>query len=417
MTFDKGWYEVDNVSKVFLATQNERDTRTLRVSCTLKETVDGDALQSSLLKTIKKWPYFQVRIRRGFFWHYMEHTDVLPVVQKEGDRICPCLYGAKNPDILHYKVSYYENRINLDMFHVLSDGTGALEFLNMIVLDYLKTKHSNELADISVSSGAASSEMLQNSYRQFYDKKGKPIPKPFKSYHLSGLRLPYNQLAFYEIHLSAKEMLAKSKAKNTGLTAYLGARLMMSIYEDMPYLQRKQPITIGIPVNLRNYYPSKTIRNFFNNVNVSHKFTGVETVEDLAMLFEKELKKSMDPEMIKGQMDHFERMERVFWVRAVPLFIKQKVVKTVSKNESKAVSAVISNLGVRKIPEKMEKYIETYSAFCAHEELFMTVSSYKDDLVLGVSQSYVNTGVLKSFVRSLTEEGIGATVYASGVIK
>ena len=93
------WYKVDNVAKVFLATASKRDTRTLRVSATLWEEIDPELLQ------------FQVRIRRGIFWHYMEDTDIQPVVTEEHGRVCPILY-VPGRAMLHYKVTYYGNRIN-----------------------------------------------------------------------------------------------------------------------------------------------------------------------------------------------------------------------------------------------------------------------------------------------------------------
>ena len=127
----ENWYKVDNVAKVFLATHNERDTRSLRVSCTLKEPINPDLLQEALMATIKRRPLFQVRIRRGLFWHYLETTDVMPKVTEEHERPCPVLYGKNYTGSLHYSVTYFHNRINVELFHALSDGTGALEFLNI----------------------------------------------------------------------------------------------------------------------------------------------------------------------------------------------------------------------------------------------------------------------------------------------
>ena len=143
------WYKIDNVSKVFLATAGKRDTRSFRLSCTLKEDVDPKLLEQAVLSAIEERPQVQVRIRRGFFWHYMEDTDLMPVVKKEDDRICPLLY-VPSKTMLHYQVTYFGKRINLDISHVLADGTGAMEFLNIIVLDYLKRKYPGKLDDINV---------------------------------------------------------------------------------------------------------------------------------------------------------------------------------------------------------------------------------------------------------------------------
>lgn len=413
----ENWYKVDNVAKVFLATYNRRDTRSLRVSCTLKEKIDGELLSDALRATIKSRPQFQVRIRRGFFWHYLESTDVAPIVRKEESRPCPSLYGEDHKGILHYSVTYYGRRINLDLFHALSDGTGALEFLNILVMNYLKLKYPDMVKDVFIENSASADDLEQNSFSQFYDKNGKAADAGKKAYHIRGLKLPYDQLQFFELHMSASAVLAKAKSFGVSLTSFLGAQMMMAIQKDMPLLKRKQPVTISMPVNLRNFYPSKTVRNFFNNVNVSHVFAGDETIESLSKEFDEKLKSSLEPEKIKRQMDNYQKLERIFFVRMVPLFIKQPVVKYFSQKENKRVSAVISNLGVIRPPKEMMPFIEGYSAFCSHNEIFVTVSSFGDDLVFGITSAYNNTGVLKSFVRAFTDEEMDVKIYATEVVR
>ncbi len=410
------WYKVDNVAKVFLATAAKRDTRTLRVSATLWEEIDPELLQEAVLSAIQIRPQFQVRIRRGVFWHYMEDTDIQPVVTEEHGRVCPRLY-APGRAMLHYKVTYYGNRINLDLFHAISDGTGALEFLNIIVLDYLKLKYPGRFEDITIHSGASEDDLNQDSYKQFFGSMGLKGSSLKRAYHPSGLKLPYDQLQFFEVHMPTEQILPKAKAIGVSLTSYIGARFMMAIMEEMPPRKRKTPINISMPVNLRNYYPSYTSRNFFNNVNVSHVFDEEISLEDLAREFDEKLKSNLTEENIKKQMDNFETMEYVAPVRAVPLFIKQWVVRYGSKVTDKKVSLVLSNLGVQKPPKEVGDMIQNYSAFCSSANMFSTMYSYNGDLSLGITSPYASTRVIKNLVRSMTEDGINIRVYATEVIR
>ena len=331
----ENWYKVDNVAKVFLATHNERDTRSLRVSCTLKEPVNPDLLQEALITTIKRRPLFQVRIRRGLFWHYLETTDVMPKVAEEHQRPCPVLYGKNYTGTLHYSVTYFHNRINLELFHALSDGTGALEFLNILVQNYLRLKYPNEMKNVTIGLGASADDLAQDSFKKFYTKNAKAAPSVKKSYHIHGRKLPYDQLQFFEVSMPSKDLLALSKQYQVSLSSLIGAKLMMAIYDDMSVLKRKQPVTISMPVNLRNYYPSETSRNFFNNISISHIFTGDETLESLAKEYDAKLKNILQPEQIRRQMDYYQLLEHIFFIRMVPLFIKQPVVKFFSKKENK----------------------------------------------------------------------------------
>lgn len=416
------WYRLDNVAKVFLAVHTKRDPRAMRVSCTLNEDINAELLQSALEATIISRPEFQVRIRRGLFWHYMEETTITPVVREEYDRPCPILYGKNYKGTLHYRVTYYHNRINLDIFHALSDGTGALTFIKLLVLNYLKLVHPDEFANVSFTDGASTDDRNRNSFAQFYENTDGPIPKTIlnkksKAYHIQSRLLPYDQLQFFEIHLDASAMLKKAKSMGVSLTSYMGAELMMAIHKDRAAMLRSKPITISLPVNLRNYYPSETMRNFFNNVDVSHIFDGSETIEMLAKEFDEKLKASLVPELIHKQMNRYESIERLFFTRMVPLAIKQPVVRQFSKQESKRVTAVLSNLGTQKLPEEMSKYVTGFSDYCSTERMFITVTSYGNDMVLGVASAYSGTGVIRKMIKALQDDGSEVTVYASEVIR
>ncbi len=411
------WYRIDNVAKVFLASVSKRDTRSFRVSCVLKEDIEPSLLQEAVLMAIQDRPQVQVRIRRGVFWHYMEDTDIQPVVTEENDRICPLLYNSAKAT-LHYKVTYFKKRINLELFHALSDGTGGLEFLNIIVLHYLKLKYPGKYEDVSLHSGASADDLSQDSYRQFFGNMNLSRDSKKNAYHPGGLKLPYDQLQFFEIHMPVREILAPAKEIGVSLTSYLGALWMTAIRDEIPPRKRKKkPVTISLPVNLRKYYPSHTARNFFNNVNVSHLFDDDISLEDLAREFDACLKSLLTEESIKKQMDNYETMEYVAPIRAVPLFIKQLVVRSVTRVVDKKVSMVLSNLGVQKPPKEVADEIENYNGFCSSTNLFSTIFTYKDDLTLGVSSPYLNTGVVKNFVRRLADSGINIRVYATEVIR
>ena len=411
------WYKIDNVSKVFLATVGKRDTRSFRLSCTLKEDIDPELLQEAVLSAIEDRPQMQVRIRRGVFWHYLEDTDVRPTVKEEDDRICPPLY-VPSKTMLHYRVTYFGKRINLDMSHVLADGTGGMEFLNIIVLDYLKRKYPGEFTELTIHSGASASDLNQDSYRQFFGSKA--LSHDFSggtAYHPGGIKLPYDQLQFFEISMPASQVIPRAKELKVSLTSYLGALWMFAIHDEMPPRKRYLPVTISLPVNLRNYYPSKTARNFFNSVNVTHVFDKEITHEELAAEFDAEFKSMLTEESIKKQMDNFETMEYVTPVRVVPLFIKQWVVRHFTKKANKKVSMTFSNMGVQKPPAEVAEKIENYSGFCSTNTIFSTLFGYGDRLTLGVSSAYINTGVVKNFVRYLSGYGVDIKVSATEVIK
>lgn len=415
------WYKTDNVAKVFLASFNRRDTRTMRVGCTLTEDVDPELLEQALELALEDRPQYAVRIRRGFFWHYIESTDAVPHVTQEKGRPCPILYGREYGGVLHFAVTYYKRRISLDMFHALSDGTGILDFFYVILGEYMKLAHPDETEGLKMGSGAAAADLTQNSFSQYYGQTSKgaqiPVTKNKKSYHHPGRKLPYDQLQFIEISMDPAEIKSRAKAMGVGITAYLGALFVMALRKDMPASARKLPITVSLPVNLRQIFPSETSRNFFNSINVSFEYDPDATLESVAKSFEVQLKEGMEPERIAMQMDAYEKIERYFFIRMVPLIIKQPVVRRFSRMENKRISFVLSNLGKIKLDERIEPYVESFSAFCSHSEVFTTVFTYKDTLKFGMTYAYSDTRMLKNFVRTLTQDGVNVTVNATEVLK
>ncbi len=416
------WYKVDNVAKVFLAGHTDRDPKTMRVCCTLKEDIDPALLQAALDETIEEIPRFQVRVRRGFFWNYIEETDFKPVVVEESGRPCPRLYGDGYLGVLHYRVSYFGRRINIDLFHAISDGTGLFLFLRMLVTNYLKLAHPEELNDVSLLGTVSADETSRNGYDQFFTNSNTATPtniltKKSKAYHIQSRKLPYNQLQFFEVHFEADKLLKAAKSMGVSLTSYLGSQLMLSIYAEMPFIQRHRPITISLPVNLRNYYPSETMGNFFNNVEVSHTFDGSETLETLAKEFDATFKSHLTKEYIDLQMNRYQSIEKLFFIRMVPLFIKQPVVRAFARKESKMVTAVLSNLGPIKVPDELKPYIDYFTDYCSTDRLFITITSYGNDLVLGIASAYSGTGIPRRLIKALQETGTEVTVFATDVIK
>lgn len=411
------WYKVDNVAKVFLATASQRDPRVFRISCTLNEEIDPDTLNEALRSTAQEWPQFQVTLHRGLFWHYFESTDQLPTAQPETKAPCAPLYTPERRNKLIYRVTYFGARINLEMFHAITDGNGGLLYLKSIVRNYLALRHPGEMENVPSPNSASAGDMAQDSFRNFYEgtKRKKSAKKP-KVYRPHGF-LPYSQLQFFEGHLSAKEVLARAHELGVSLTSYLGASLMLAIYAEMPALERSKPIAISLPVNLRNYYPSETARNFFNSVYVILTLTETDTMQTAAAAFDAQLKEALLPENIKAQMDEYEKLEHIPGIRPVPLVVKNLTVKLFTALEKKHVTAVISNMGRITLPDAMKPYIKQFAAFSSCEDLFTCVASYGDDLVLGTASSHRSTNVLRRLYRGFAEAGLQVTLYATEVEK
>lgn len=137
------WRKLDNAAKLYSAASNKKDTRVFRFYCELKEEVNPKALQEALNQTIETFPTFLMVLRKGLFWHYLEPCNLRPIVKEEYKEPCSRLY-IRDKKTLLFEVTYYKKRINFEVFHVLTDGTGATEFLKELVKNYLYLVHKEE---------------------------------------------------------------------------------------------------------------------------------------------------------------------------------------------------------------------------------------------------------------------------------
>ena len=80
---ERDWLSLDNAAKIFPSTSTGRSSNVFRFSCELKEPVEQDILEKALSQTLERFPFFQVVLKRGFFWYYLEMSDILPVVAEE----------------------------------------------------------------------------------------------------------------------------------------------------------------------------------------------------------------------------------------------------------------------------------------------------------------------------------------------
>ena len=414
------WQQVDNVANMFLATYNRRDPRVMRVSCTLKEEIDPEALQDALNATVSIRPQFQVKIHRGLFWRYIEETSDMPAVSMEKDRICPQLYFQDRPEKPLYKVTWFNNRINMDIFHAISDGTGAMEFLNILVVEYLRRVHPDVIQDIHLYGEETSEELTENSFKTNFDKDRHTslIPESNKvAYHPPYRKLPFDQLQFFEAHMPLG--VVKDRAKNFGVTvsSYIGAALMLALIDSMPAGKRRRPVTVSMPVNLRNFYKSSSLRNFFNNVSVTHVYDGKETLKTLSIEYQKQLTEALEPEKVKDQMNYFQGFQNQWAIRAVPLALKEPGLNFFAKQNEMRVSAVLSNIGVVKFPDKISDYIDHYTGYCSSENPFVVLCSFKDVMTLGISYPYSDPRIIRKFINILSEKGIPVKLYATEVVR
>lgn len=400
----KRWIRLDNAAKIFPPTCDKRDPKVFRFSCELTEVVKPDILQKALDKTMEAFPGYLSVMKHGFFWYYLESTDLRPVVHEDNSQICGPLYD-KNEHGLLFDVSYYKRRINIEMFHVLADGTGALEFMRALVCRYLGYVHEGNLGDSPPSSGydASDSEKMADSFQKYYNPKNKKKESVSLAYKVKGSRLSENRLKVIEGIMPVDKMLQLARAHGTTMTIFLTSVLICAIYDSMPVRFRKRPISISVPVNLRKYFESESSRNFFSVIYITHNFNGQPAdIKEVIKAVSERFKQNLTQESIEQNMNALVAMEKNYAIRAVPLIIKDFAMRMAYNINDLSVTAALSNVGQIELPAVYAPYIRLFDVMTSTKKIQICMCSHKNNLVITFTDSFVSSDIQKYFFRMLS---------------
>lgn len=411
------WYELDNAAKIVPSTTKGADTRVFRIACELKEEVNGTLLQIALDRTVPDYPHFASVLRKGLFWYYLDRSSIRAVVQPENKPPCSALYQGGRRKLL-YRVNYYRRRINLEMFHVLTDGTGAVSFLKAIVCNYLDLAHGLE-GEIRTETRESSSltEKEDDAFTRYYqkEKKGRPNEaQPRRAYHLRGERDEHLQTHLIEGTVSTRKFLQAARDKKTTTAALTTALFMESILEEMRVRDKKLPIVLSVPVNLRNFFPSDTARNFFGVINVSfypEKYDG--TLDSILKVVQDSFNRQLKEDQVSLTMHEYSRLEHNIAIKAVPLPIKNIVIAAVNSQVQKGITGTISNVGKIDMPEPYAQYIDRVSCFMAAPDVQVCVSSFGDKMCFGIASPFESHPAMMRFFRKIVALGIDVEIATS----
>lgn len=397
--------KLDNVALAFPVAAGKNDSRVFRIYCELKEPVVPEILQKALERVRLQYPMFQSVLKRGNFWFYFEKKDIKPFVRRDRKSPCSPLY-QKDQETLLYEISYKEKRINFEVFHALTDGTGAIRFLSEIVAAYLNMKYS---LDEEQARPAPETAQEEDSFSRNYSAKNWPrqIRKSGLAYQIQASRTRKMQLDEYT--LSVSRLLEKARERGVSITVYLTAVLIKVIGEGMRASQRKRPVVIMIPVNLRNYYHSQSMGNFFGWMEIEYYFKRNTTFEQVLAHVKQRFKEELDKEQVALRMNRLVNIEKNPLLMLMPLGLKNFFLKIGIWAGSRNVTAVLSNLNAVKMPEIYEAYIDRFGVITSTDKLQICACSYYDNFYFSITSKFTDKVIQDKISEFLTKEQISVT--------
>lgn len=414
----KKWYRLDNAAKIFPSVTTKGRTNTFRVSMILDHQINPEILQTALEMVINRFVNLNVKLKRGIFWYYFETNDSKPIVVPESPYICQSYKRKdKNKNNFLFEVSYYYNRITLEIFHSLTDGTGAMEMLKSICFTYLKLM-GLEVDDeglILTEQTEIRLEELEDSFIKNYDPSIKDNRSSGSALHFVGTPYEDSWLAVIKGIINVKQLKEVCEKYQCTVTEFLGAAIIYSAYTSPAVLEKKnKPFKLFVPVNLRRFFPTQSLRNFSLFVRSEVSFDQDLTFESILQKVKEDFSEQIQKEKLQAQIVSNVKIEKNIFMRITPLLIKELVLKIGYKTWGEDPNSLsFSNLGLVKLPKSMNKYVKRInftSGTSKNSLIGIGVVSYNDSLVISISSAMVERDFQITLFRFLASQGLDIVI-------
>lgn len=407
------WYKLDNIGTYYAAQAMKTGQTGFRFSATLRDTIEKEPLQQALNYLLTLYPSFNMCLRNGIFWHYLEQRDEGIAVSKEQLPINFDLHVKAGAPLI--RVSYYQKRINVEISHMISDGRGALQFFEDLIVLYCNKRYKTS-AELPNAFQSHLSEKAEDSYRAHYEKhpaqtsqtkKGKRRP-----YRLRFTRSP-DAIAYYEMHVSAGNFIRQAKEWEVSVTALLGAIVVRAIMNTMKSPTKKL-IRIGIPVDLRSFKGSKTARNYFGLTSVEYIPRNLTaSLKDIAQSISPQIRQRTRPENVLRRTNNMLKLERSAFVSYIASPLKDFVLRIAQKFTDIDVTTTVSNLGIMRLPDDVRGFVENANISTSSNDCNFTSITLGDDLSITMSSTYITPVIAQCVFEELLNLGIDVHVNAT----
>lgn len=422
MPREQDWYRLDNAAVLYSALKKEKYAPVYRFSAVMTALVDPAALQRAVDRTMPRFPSFRIRIRRGVFWCYFEPNHKPgPFVRPDISNPCQPVRDRQDNDWL-IRFYYYENRVSFEAFHAIADGSGALAFFRTVLAEYLRERGVEIppdplLLDVSQPPGP---EELEDAYGRYAGKQTLRSGLRKTAYANISPREPFYTLNVTMGLMSVAAVKAKANQYGATITEYLTAVLLLSLLEkqraERPPWER--PVALAIPVNLRTWFPSRTLRNFLLTLRPSvDPNLGEYGLEDLIRYVHHYMGLSLNQPEMRAAITKNVAFTRNRCLQMIPMFLKKPIMAfSYWLIGVRPFTATFTNPGAFRVPAAMEPHIrrmEVILGQATRPSPHCAAISFGDVLEVTFAGTGTSSETERRFFTHLVREGVSVKVISN----
>ncbi len=415
------WMKNDTAAIMFSAIESSKRSRLFRLSAVFKnEEIDPERLRKAVENIIPRYPLLMYRDVKGYYWAYLEKCDEMPKVLPEEHRPAELRRLGRDgtPEIVFL---YYKRRLSLEANHVYGDGTGFIEVLKSVVAEYMVLGGADRNAFEGVRFGdeMASEEELENPFRRYFTKEKLPQVKREESYVL-----PKDYVKDYQNYICGilpfEELKPLCKQRDLSVTEFIASAMILAIIKSA-----KEPISksiiIDIPVNLRQFFPSNSIRNFTSPMPIHFNPEGRRDVthEEIIEAIRGQLKKYNTKENQQAFINaSFKKTQNLANQLILSIFKQWGMNAIQKKTHNTEMTVVFTNMGNIKIPGIMSDALERFElvggdARVYDMSVFTSAISVNGYMHIGFNYSTKDVSFCREFFRILAGYGLSVRVESS----
>ena len=414
------WTRLDNASIIYPSCRTRKYATIFRLAVTLDQEVSQDLLGEALRNCINRFPGFRYTLDKGLFWWFLRRLENDPVTAPP---FAMRPFNFKKNGGYLFRAGCEGNRIVLDFFHALTDGTGAMTFAMSLTAEYVRLRYG-----VDVPAGKwildlgeePLKEEMEDSFDRFSGTKGS-LDKESRAYHLHGTEESAGKLNNIKVCLPLDRMQELARKKGCTVTELVTAAMLLSLQEvrsrkpvigDSPFLK------VEVPVNLRPLFGSRTLRNFSSYVHLGIDVrNGDLPFEDILQEVKLQKRLYVNPHRLTTRVAANVALEDNLAIRSIPLFIKKLAINFINSHKGENYcSQTLSNLGQISLPEEMRRHVRDIDFILGRPQKKSGACAcvgYGNRLNLNFSRKIVEHGFEDAFVRNLRALGIDATVETS----
>jgi NRPS condensation-like uncharacterized protein len=377
-----------------------------RLAADMKAPIVPEILQIALHSTIKRFPLYATIVKRGMFWHYLDAVHKRYVVERETLRPCAPIRMRNRKD-QNFRVLYYGHRISLEVFHCVSDGLGAMVFMKNLLAEYLRLMGYAKISD-----------------EQIFSLSEKPKPHELiNAFPLTdraentagyggGIALEVfgkkRSKQFLHFIMPTSALVCAAKERNTTVTGFILSAIFVAA-KSACKAKPKGTIKIQVPVNMRQYYPIQTLKNFSMFTIVNMRYDEITEFDKIIPIINQKLKDETSKEAMDRMATTTNRLSENAVMRYLPcgfksLFIRKFINGIILKHSQ---TAVFTNLGVIKTNfyDAVDRLYAITGA-SASKSVGCSMITYGKTAVLTIAKSVANNAFEAKLYKILTSANL-----------